>query len=106
MKDADGPSTVDVSPQRDATDEDYDLLTYDEAAVRLADEIVRETERLAEHEQVRPPSAGSTRDAETSRRRLADLRDAQQRMGRHALNAENFERFFGYPPADAARGVE
>jgi hypothetical protein len=91
--------------RRDKSEEDYDLLTYTEAGIRLAEEINREICRLASYEQADPPTEQSRRAAELVRRRLSALRDAQQRNARHALNDENFERFFGYPPSRRASGV-
>lgn len=92
-------------PREDEAESDYDLLTYTEAGVRLAEEIERETRQLAGYEQAGPPTEQSRRAAELARRRLTALRDAQQRNARHALTDENFERFFGYPPSHRASGV-
>ena len=94
-----------ATPQRDESEEDYDLLTYTEAGVRMAEEIERQSRRLACHEQADPPTEQSLRAAELVRRRLAALRDAQERNSRHALNEENFERFFGYLPSQRTSGV-
>jgi hypothetical protein len=93
------------APRRGEEDEDYDLLTFDEAGVRLAEEIERERARLAEFERAgddpeRPHAA------EASRLRLEDLRAAAQRNGRRALDADGFEKLFGYRPGDPRRRVQ
>ncbi|MFJ6569348.1 hypothetical protein ACIQNU_18175 [Streptomyces sp. NPDC091292] len=95
--DMDSPQVPGGPVQRDETDDDYDLLTYNEAGARLAEEIERETRRLKEYES-RPPGEADPHATETSRSRVAALREAQQRIGARTLNASNFERFFGYPP--------
>jgi hypothetical protein len=91
--------------RQDTPEEDYDLLTYTEAGIRLAEEIERVERRLASYERADPPTEQSRQAAELVSRRLSALRDAQQRNARHALNDENFERFFGYPPSDRTSGV-
>jgi hypothetical protein len=67
-----------------AEEEDYDLLTYTEAGLRLREEIAQEKSLLA---------ASSTPD----RTRLDALSEALERNSRRAVNAQNFENFFGYP---------
>jgi len=74
--------------------DDYDLLTYGEAGVRLAEEIQREATRLTELE-----SAGAD-DVEIAavRRRIEDLKAAAQRQRAASEASADFTRFFGYDP--------
>jgi len=76
-------------PEREEED-DHDLLTYGEAGVRLKQEIALQRERV---EAARAQGAEALAKAE---RRLDLLLDA---VGRHAgnrIDADNFEKFFGY----------
>jgi hypothetical protein len=68
-------------------EDDYDLLTYSEAGVRLQEEIAKEEARL-------PGLSGD--EAAALRQRIAALREARERNGRRRLNDETFERFFGF----------
>jgi hypothetical protein len=77
------------APQREEED-DYDLLTYGEAGVRLHQEVQAQRRLVAELEQT-----GDARLA-SARKRLADLEAAAERNGRQPINDETFESFFGY----------
>ncbi|WP_261569584.1 acyl-CoA synthase [Frankia gtarii] len=79
-------------PQREDED-DQDLLTYGEVAVRLAEEIEAQSALVTELEGAEPADAERVGRERT---RLAALRDAQERNQRRPINDENFERFFGY----------
>ncbi|HXA57912.1 MAG TPA: hypothetical protein VNW94_02005 [Streptosporangiaceae bacterium] len=81
-------------------EEDYDLLTYTEAGLRLSEEIALETERIASIE------AGGEGGEAAGRARLDALIAAQQRNSRRAVNDQHFERFFGYPPAAKRSGAQ
>lgn len=72
-------------------EEDYDLLTYAEAGLRLDEEIAG----LREGVESDP----------TLQSRLDDLIAAKERNSRRAVNDANFEKFFGYPAKDKGRGV-
>jgi hypothetical protein len=78
-----------AAPQREE-EEDYDLLTYGEAGVRLHEEIQAQARLAEELEQ-----QGDAR-AEAARQRLIALQEAAARNSRQPINEENFERFFGY----------
>jgi cell division FtsZ-interacting protein ZapD len=74
-------------------DDDYDLLTYGEAGVRLRLEIDRQESRLADLSE----RAGVDQDElENARQRLADLREAALRHETQRVTSADFERFFGY----------
>jgi hypothetical protein len=81
--------SVETTPQREE-EEDYDLLTYGEAGVRLHQEIQRQTRLVEQLEQEGDPRA------EEARQRLAALQGAAERNSRQPINDENFEQFFGY----------
>ncbi|HEX4189489.1 MAG TPA: hypothetical protein VHZ06_00730 [Marmoricola sp.] len=70
-------------------DEDHDLLTYGEAGVRLAEEVVALRAKIADLTRA---------DADTTSlsARLVDLEAALARNSRQPINDETFERFFGY----------
>ena len=75
---------------REAMDEDdYDLLTYDEVAVRLRGEIAAQ--------QAVVDAAADAVDAAAAQDRLQALKDASVRTSRRRVNDETFERFFGFP---------
>jgi hypothetical protein len=80
-------------------EDDYDLLTYTEAATRLGQEIVGERARL---EALTTAGDATPADVEESRQRLAALAAAAERTGRRTINDDTFERFFGYPPGRPA----
>ncbi|GGM64469.1 hypothetical protein ACFFX1_54360 [Dactylosporangium sucinum] len=73
-------------------EEDYDLLTYTEAGLRLQEAIAAQAE-LAEADPAQQP-------------RLDALLAAQERISHRAVNDENFERFFGYPASAKRSGVQ
>jgi hypothetical protein len=77
-------------PQR-GDEDDHDLLTYGEVAVRLHEAIKAQeglVTRLAKH-------GDSTQVAE-AQARLEALREAKERNRRQPVNDKNFEEFFGY----------
>jgi hypothetical protein len=99
--------TGDHAAQRPG-DDDYDLLTYGEAAARLTEEIRKERRRLGELEErarrgteAGPGAAGpghASADIAAVRRRIADLTRAAERQARQQREARDFARFFGYDP--------
>jgi hypothetical protein len=104
--------TGDHAAQRPG-DDDYDLLTYGEAAARLTEEIRKERRRLGELEERarRGTDAGqgeadagaagpghASADIAAVRRRIADLPRAAERQARQQREARDFARFFGYDP--------
>jgi DNA repair exonuclease SbcCD ATPase subunit len=72
---------------REETD-DHDVLTFGEAFERLRQEIAAERGRVRELEE-----NGS--DAESSRRRLAELEEAAERYRELRLRPDNRDAFFG-----------
>ncbi len=72
--------------------------------MRLAEGTEQEARWLASYERAGPPEQ-SRRAAELVRRRLSTPHDAQGRNSHNALNDENFERFFGYPPSQRTSGA-
>jgi hypothetical protein len=87
MRDAEPMAAV---PQREAED-DHDLLTYGEVAVRLYEEIRSHQAKVAELEK-----HGAADEVAKARRRLEALQEAAERNQRQPINDDNFERFFGY----------
>jgi hypothetical protein len=83
------PGGDEAAPQRE-DEQDNDLLTYSEVAVRLHEEIVALRARVAEID------AEGGEGAEAVRKRLTALEGAAERNSRQPINDENFERFFGY----------
>lgn len=77
-----------AAPRRDA-DDDHDLLTYGEAAVRLHEEIVAQRAVVESLQGDDPQLVGA-------QRRLQLLEDAADRNFRSRINDDNFERFFDY----------
>jgi hypothetical protein len=73
-------------------EDDYDLLTFGEAGVRLDAEIRALAGEVATLEAAgeEPAQLGK------ARARLAQLRDAAARNSRQPITDENFARFFGY----------
>jgi hypothetical protein len=69
-------------------EDDHDLLTYDEVAIRLRLEIDRARQRL----ESAAPEAKAAAAA-----RLETLIEASKRNGRRQVNDDNVERFFGFP---------
>jgi hypothetical protein len=78
-----------AAPRREE-EEDYDLLTYGEAGVRLHEEIQAQTRRV---EELR---AAGGEEFERAAVRLAALEEAAERNRRQPINDSNFETFFGY----------
>lgn len=73
-------------------EDDYDLLTFGEAGVRLDAEI-----RALAGEVALLEAAGlEAAQLAKARERLAQLRDAAARNSRQPITDENFARFFGY----------
>ena len=88
-----------ASAQRNTEDDDFDLLTYNEARARLAEEVEAETRRLAALEaDTNAPASERTKSSD----RLAALRDAVKRTSTVAIDAHNVEQFFGRYDAPAA----
>jgi hypothetical protein len=73
-------------------EEDYDLLTYTEASLRLDEEIAAQTERVKADPAQQP--------------RLDALLAAKERNSRRAVNDANFEKFFGYPASNKHSGAK
>lgn len=84
-------STEETRQETLQDEEDYDLLTYAEAGLRLDEEIADLSERV--------------KTDSTQRARLDALVAAKERNSRRAVNDANFEKFFGYPAKDKGRGV-
>jgi hypothetical protein len=81
------------SPQRvkDPDEDDYDLLTFNEAGIRLA-------EQIAEVEAALSAAVGDEADNARLRTRLEDLREARDRNSPRRLDPGAFKDFFGYEP--------
>jgi hypothetical protein len=77
-------------------DDDYDLLTFAEARVRLAEEIARVEAALSIATRARTP------DAVQLRARLRQLLKARERNAPQRLDPAEFFDFFGYKPSSAA----
>ena len=73
-------------------EDDYDLLTFGEAGVRLDAEIRALAGEVATLEAAEEEPAQLAK----ARARLAQLRDAAARNSRQPITDENFARFFGY----------
>lgn len=92
-------------PQRDENDDDLDLLTYNEARVRLAEEIVVENRRRdALRKELESKDRPATRD-ELGRceERLNALQGAASRTRSAAVTPANTDQFYGSsiePPQD------
>jgi hypothetical protein len=71
-------------------EEDYDLLTYSEAGVRLQDEI------KAQRDRVDALTGGDPDALAVAEKRLEVLLEGARRHGRQRISDENFEKFFGY----------
>jgi hypothetical protein len=84
------PST-EPAPQREGED-DYDLLTYGEAKVRLYEEIEAQRALVSRL----TTEGGADGVLERAQRRLAALEEGSSRNSRQVINDDNFERFFGY----------
>jgi hypothetical protein len=78
-------------------EDDYDLLTFGEAGVRLDAEIRALAGEVALLEAAGLEAAGNEpAQLAKARERLAQLRDAAARNSRQPITDENFARFFGY----------
>jgi hypothetical protein len=87
--------------RRDESQDDYDLLTYGEVAARLSEEIVAESQRIAELE----ASGGDAKALEELKQRLALLQASKDRYEQHAKTADVFMQRFGLQPRlSAPRG--
>jgi hypothetical protein len=73
-------------------EDDYDLLTFGEVAVRLDAEIRALAGQVALLEEAGQDPA----QLESARQRLERLREAAARNSRQPINDDNFARFFGY----------
>jgi hypothetical protein len=87
---------------RDESQDDYDLLTYREVAARLSEEIVAESQRIAEFE----ASGADPKALEESKRRLASLQASTHRYEQHAKTADVFMQRFGLRPRISAPGEQ
>lgn len=74
-------------------DDDYDLLTFGEAGVRLAEEIAALEILIQQMESVKDCNR---EELDLNRTRLKVLRGAAERNARQPINDENFTKFFGY----------
>jgi hypothetical protein len=82
---------VDQDFLRDESDEDFDLLTFNEARARLAEQIKTERARAASFRATSTsPEAGATSA------RLAALESALERTRTVRITTENAAEFFGH----------
>ncbi len=91
-------STADVPEAEIAErteEDDYDLLTYSEAAVRLAELLQSERDRLAEL-QAAPTPDPATIDALQKRIELLAASDARYKG--YSSSADKFIKTFGFDP--------
>jgi hypothetical protein len=82
---------------RDDSQDDYDLLTYREVAARLSEEIVAESQRIADLE-ASGGDAKALEALEESKQRLALLQASKNRYEQHAKTADVFMQRFGLQP--------
>jgi hypothetical protein len=80
--------------------DDYDLLTYGEAAARLSEVIVEERSTLESLEQ---KSGDNAPDIAKSQQRLSLLIERQERLARTRANGEELRRVFSPAPGCAAK---
>jgi hypothetical protein len=91
--------TDDQPAERPATEDDYDLLTYGEAAARLTDEIRKERAHLQElEERMQVTDTDLAHEIAAVQHRIDELKDAAERQTTQQREAQDFERFFGYDP--------
>jgi hypothetical protein len=81
-------------------DDDYDLLTYGEAAARLAEEINAERHRLDE---LIARQDGPQREIDALCRRIQLLVDSDSRYRRNQQTADKFAKAFGVFPRFGGR---
>ncbi|WP_054815005.1 hypothetical protein [Nocardia arizonensis] len=74
--------------------DDYDLLTYGEAAARLAEAVAFDRARLAELEK----SNGDPDEIGSLKRRIELLTASNARYRGQSLSGEAFTKKFGFPP--------
>jgi hypothetical protein len=87
-----------ASVQRDEGDDDLDLLTYNEARARLAEELSAEEEHLVAlraHAAGNPAPKPSAAEIAACERRLQALRDALSRTAARAVTDANAALFYG-----------
>jgi hypothetical protein len=89
-----------MEPSHDAAakrpaDDDYDLLTYGEAAARIGELLRDERKRLSELKATHTPDATVIAALEL---RIAQLAESDRRYRRHASAADKFEAAFGAIP--------
>jgi hypothetical protein len=88
----------DASVQRDESDDDLDLLTYNEARARLAEELSAEGERLVAlraESADNPANTAPAAEIVASERRVQALRDALRRTAARAVTDANARLFYG-----------
>jgi hypothetical protein len=83
--------------RRDESQDDYDLLTYQEVAARLSEQIVAESQRITDLE-ASGSDAKALETLEESKRRLALLLASKNRYEQHAKTADVFMQRFGLRP--------
>jgi hypothetical protein len=96
MASSDNTPPLDVR-QRVESDDDLDLLTYNEARVRLSEEVVAEQhlcDELARLASCGPDPAAADR-AEASRKRLEALRERLDATTRPRITHANADEFYG-----------
>ena len=87
-----------ASVQRDEEDDDLDLLTYNEARARLAEELRAEEEHLVAlraHAADNPARKPSAAEIAASERRVQALCDALSRTAARAVTDANARLFYG-----------
>jgi hypothetical protein len=95
---ADTNRSDDARVQRNEADDDLDLLTYNEARARLAEELSAEGERvvaLGAHAADNPAPKPSAAEIAASERRVQALRDALRRTAARAVTDANARLFYG-----------
>ena len=88
----------DASVQRNEADDDLDLLTYNEARARLAEELSAEGERvvaLRAESADNPANTASAAEIAACERRVQALRDALRRTAARAVTNANARLFYG-----------
>ena len=80
---------------RSQDEDDYDLLTYNEVAVRLSEVLAEEHERL---EQLRSATPQNTAAIAAQAARIAELAAGRERYEKQRITAETFMKRFGLTP--------